>query len=74
MGAMSPALLTALDIVATPGTGAITIAAGLSTGRRAAVVAALARTLGTLPHLVAALTGQAAAFAGPGLRLASETR
>ena len=48
---MTPAfLLTALVAVATPGTGAVfTIAAGLSRGPRAAVVAAFACTIGTLP-------------------------
>ena len=64
-------LLTALVIVATPGTGAIfTIAAGLSRGPRAAVVAALACTLGTLPHLVAALTGLAAVLHASGVAFA----
>ncbi|AXB44925.1 LysE family translocator [Amycolatopsis albispora] len=53
--------LTALVIVATPGTGALyTVAAGLSRGFRASAVAALAGTLGTLPHLLAAITGLAA--------------
>ena len=64
-------LVTALVIVATPGTGAIfTIAAGLSRGPRAAVVAALACTLGTLPHLVAALTGLAAVLHASGVAFA----
>ncbi len=54
-------LLTAFIIVATPGTGAIyTIAAGLARGARAGVLAALASTLGIVPHVVAALTGLAA--------------
>ncbi|GAB2779060.1 LysE family translocator [Amycolatopsis magusensis] len=54
-------LLTALVIVATPGTGVLfTVAAGLSRGVRASAVAAFACTLGTLPHLLAALTGLAA--------------
>ncbi|QFU86463.1 LysE family translocator [Amycolatopsis sp. YIM 10] len=53
--------LTALVIVATPGTGALyTVAAGLSRGLKASAVAALAGTLGTLPHLFAAITGLAA--------------
>ncbi len=59
---MSPDfLLITLLIVASPGTGAIyTIAAGLARGRRASLLAAFACTLGTLPHIAAALTGLAA--------------
>ena len=59
---MSPEfLLTTLLIVASPGTGAIyTIAAGLARGRAASLLAAFACTLGTLPHIAAALTGLAA--------------
>ncbi|MET9431798.1 LysE family translocator [Streptomyces sp. NPDC003036] len=54
-------LLTSLVVVATPGTGVLyTVAAGLSRGTRAAAVAAVGCTLGTLPHLAAALTGLAA--------------
>jgi threonine/homoserine/homoserine lactone efflux protein len=54
-------LLTTLVIVATPGTGVIyTLAAGLSRGRRASLVAAVGCTLGIVPHLVAAVTGLAA--------------
>ena len=53
-------LLTALVIVASPGTGALfTIAAGLSRGTRASLVAALGCTLGIVPHLAAAITGLA---------------
>lgn len=64
-------VLTALVIVATPGTGAIfTIAAGLGRGPRAAVLAALACTLGTVPHLVAALTGLAAVLHASGVAFA----
>ncbi|WP_210438246.1 LysE family translocator [Nocardioides xinjiangensis] len=64
-------LLTALVIVATPGTGAVfTIAAGLGRGPRAAVVAALACTVGTVPHLVAALTGLAALLHASGVAFA----
>jgi threonine/homoserine/homoserine lactone efflux protein len=60
--AMSPEfLLTSLIIVASPGTGAIyTIAAGLTRGSRASVLAAFACTLGIVPHLVAAMMGLAA--------------
>ena len=54
-------LLTTLVIVATPGTGAIyTLAAGLSRGARASVIAAVGCTLGIIPHMVAAITGLAA--------------
>ncbi len=54
-------LLTTLVIVASPGTGAIyTIAAGLSRGARASLIAALACTLGIIPHMAAAITGLAA--------------
>ena len=59
---MSPEfLVTSLIIVASPGTGALfTIAAGLSRGARASLVAALGCTLGIVPHLAAAITGLAA--------------
>ena len=59
---MSPTfLLTALVVVAIPGTGAIyTLSAALSRGTRAGLLAAFACTLGIVPHLVAALTGLAA--------------
>src|ERR1700754_2486204 len=54
-------LLTTLIIVASPGTGVVyTLAAGLSRGGRASVLAAFACTLGIVPHLVAALTEIAA--------------
>lgn len=54
-------LLTTLIIVASPGTGVIyTLAAGLSRGGRASVLAAFACTLGIVPHLVAAMLGLAA--------------
>ncbi|MBP0446311.1 LysE family translocator [Roseomonas sp. SSH11] len=54
-------LLTSLIIVASPGTGVIiTLAAGLSRGSRAAIVAALGCTLGIVPHMLAAITGLAA--------------
>jgi threonine/homoserine/homoserine lactone efflux protein len=54
-------LLIALVIVATPGTGMIyTVAAGLSRGARASVVAAFGCTLGIVPHMLAAITGLAA--------------
>jgi len=54
-------LLTALVIIAAPGTGAIyTVAAGLSGGSRASLVAALGCTLGIVPHVLAAVSGLAA--------------
>lgn len=54
-------LLTTLVICVTPGTGALfTLAAGLSRGTRASVIAAFGCTIGTVPHLVAAMTGLAA--------------
>jgi threonine/homoserine/homoserine lactone efflux protein len=54
-------LLTTLVVVATPGTGVLfTLAAGLSRGTRASIVAALGCTLGIVPHMVAAITGAAA--------------
>ena len=59
---MSPEfLLTTLILVITPGTGVLfTMAAGLARGVRAGVLAAFACTLGTLPHIAAAITGLAA--------------
>lgn len=61
-------LITALVIVATPGTGALyTIAAGLTRGTRAALVAAFACTRGTVPHLMAAITGLAALLHASGV-------
>ena len=54
-------LLTSLIIVASPGTGAIyTIAAGLTRGAKASLLAAFACTLGIVPHLIAAMMGLAA--------------
>jgi threonine/homoserine/homoserine lactone efflux protein len=54
-------LVTSLIVVASPGTGVIyTLAAGLSRGSRASVVAAFACTLGIVPHMAAAVTGLAA--------------
>jgi threonine/homoserine/homoserine lactone efflux protein len=64
-------LLTSLVIVATPGTGALyAIAAGLTRGARAGVLAAFAGTLGTIPHLVAAVTGLAALLHASGIAFA----
>jgi threonine/homoserine/homoserine lactone efflux protein len=54
-------LLTSLIVIVSPGTGVIyTLATGLSRGTRAGLVAALACTLGILPHMAAAITGLAA--------------
>lgn len=54
-------LLTSLIIVASPGTGVLfTLAAGLSRGWRASLVAAFGCTLGIVPHMAAAVTGLAA--------------
>ena len=54
-------LITTLVVVATPGTGVLyTVAAGLARGARASVIAAVGCTLGTLPHVLAAITGLAA--------------
>jgi threonine/homoserine/homoserine lactone efflux protein len=54
-------LLTSLIVVATPGTGVVyTLAAGLTRGARASVVAAAGCTLGIVPHMAAAITGLAA--------------
>ena len=64
-------LITTFVIVATPGTGVIyTLGAALGRGHRAAVVAALGCTLGTLPHLVAAITGLAAVLHASGVAFA----
>jgi threonine/homoserine/homoserine lactone efflux protein len=61
-------LVTALVIVATPGTGALyTITTGLARGTRASILAAFACTLGTLPHLLAAITGLAAVLHASGV-------
>ena len=54
-------LVTSLIVVVSPGTGVLyTLAAGLSRGRRASVVAAFGCTLGIVPHMAAAIMGLAA--------------
>ena len=54
-------LITSLIVVASPGTGVIyTLAAGLSRGARARIVAAFGCTLGIIPHIAAAILGLAA--------------
>jgi len=61
MGFSVEFVITTLIVVATPGTGVIyTLAAGLSRGARASVVAAFGCTLGIVPHALAAVTGLAA--------------
>ena len=64
-------LITSFVIVASPGTGAIfSLGAGLARGPRAGVLAAFACTLGTVPHLVAAITGLAALLHASGVAFA----
>jgi threonine/homoserine/homoserine lactone efflux protein len=54
-------LITTLIVVVSPGTGVLyTLAAGLSRGSRASIVAAFGCTLGILPHMAAAILGLAA--------------
>jgi threonine/homoserine/homoserine lactone efflux protein len=54
-------LITSLIVVVSPGTGVLfTLAAGLSRGSRASVVAAFGPTLGIVPHMLAAILGLAA--------------
>ena len=54
-------LITSLIVVVSPGTGVLyTLAAGLSRGSRASVVAAFGCTLGIVPHMAAAIMGLAA--------------
>jgi len=54
-------LITSLIVIASPGTGALyTLAAGLSRGPRASLVAAFGCTLGIVPHMLAAILGLAA--------------
>jgi threonine/homoserine/homoserine lactone efflux protein len=54
-------LITSLVLVVTPGPGVLyTLAAGISRGQRASVVAAIGCTLGIVPHLAAAIFGVAA--------------
>jgi threonine/homoserine/homoserine lactone efflux protein len=54
-------LITSLIVVVSPGIGVLyTLAAGLSRGSRASVVAAFGCTLGIVPHMAAAILGLAA--------------
>ena len=54
-------LVTSFIVVISPGTGVLyTLAAGLSRGGRASIVAAFGCTLGIVPHMAAAILGLAA--------------
>jgi threonine/homoserine/homoserine lactone efflux protein len=64
-------LLTSLIVVLLPGAGTIyTLAAALGRGTRAGVLAALACTIGIVPHLLAAITGLAALLHASGVAFA----
>jgi threonine/homoserine/homoserine lactone efflux protein len=54
-------LITSFIVIVSPGTGVLyTLAAGLSRGSRASVVAAFGCTMGIVPHMAAAIMGLAA--------------
>ena len=54
-------LMTSLIVIVSPSTGVLyTLAAGLSRGSRASVVAAFGCTVGIVPHMAAAIMGLAA--------------
>jgi len=54
-------LITSFIVIVSPGTGVLyTLAAGLSRGARASVVAAFGCTIGIVPHMAAAIMGLAA--------------
>ena len=54
-------LITSLIVVVSPGTGVLyTLAAGLTRGSRASVIAAFGCTLGIVPHMAATVMGLAA--------------
>jgi threonine/homoserine/homoserine lactone efflux protein len=54
-------LVTSFIVIVSPGTGVLyTLAAGLSRGARASVVAAFGCTIGIVPHMAAAIMGLAA--------------
>ena len=56
-------LITSLIVVISPGTGAIyTIATGISRGTKASLIAAIACTLGIIPHIFIAILGLAFVF------------
>lgn len=61
-------LITSLIVIVSPGTGVLyTLAAGLSRGGRASVIAAFGCTLGIVPHMAAAILGLAALLHASGL-------
>jgi threonine/homoserine/homoserine lactone efflux protein len=54
-------LITSFIVIISPGTGVLyTLAAGLSRGSRASIVAAFGCTIGIVPHMAAAIMGLAA--------------
>ncbi|HEX6978558.1 MAG TPA: LysE family translocator [Alphaproteobacteria bacterium] len=54
-------LVTSFIVIISPGTGVLyTLAAGLSRGSRASIVAAFGCTIGIVPHMAAAIMGLAA--------------
>ncbi len=54
-------LITSFIVIISPGTGVLyTLAAGLSRGSRASIIAAFGCTLGIVPHMAAAILGLAA--------------
>lgn len=54
-------LITSFIIIVSPGTGVLyTLAAGLSRGSRASIVAAFGCTIGIVPHMAAAIMGLSA--------------
>jgi len=54
-------LVTSFIVIVSPGTGVLyTLAAGISRGSRASVIAAFGCTLGIVPHMAAAIMGLAA--------------
>jgi threonine/homoserine/homoserine lactone efflux protein len=61
-------LITSFIVIVSPGTGVLyTLAAGLSRGFRASVVAAFGCTIGIVPHMAAAIMGLAALLHTSGL-------
>ena len=59
-------LVTSFIVIVSPGTGVLyTLAAGLSRGSRASVVAAFGCTIGIVPHMAAAIMGLAAVVSAP---------
>ena len=61
-------LITSLIVIVSPGTGVLyTLAAGLSRGSRASVIAAFGCTLGIVPHMAAAILGLAALLHASGV-------